>query len=150
MKKTISLLIISTLLTACATRQNATTGEEETNSTTIGLLSGAVAGALAGVLLTPKPEAPANSNRNQASATNALGNRINEAAIGSRVDDIWGKVANFVPRLIQLPHARFDGNTEQEHFAMACVGKGLIEDVHDGGTDFSLLTNGKFNAWQRP
>jgi len=48
-KKRISVLLISTLLMGCATRQNATTGEEETNSTTIGLLSGAVTGALAGV-----------------------------------------------------------------------------------------------------
>lgn len=48
MKKHVHVLIIAALLTGCVTRQNATTGEDETNSATIGALGGAVAGALAG------------------------------------------------------------------------------------------------------
>jgi outer membrane protein OmpA-like peptidoglycan-associated protein len=48
MKKLISILIIVAFLTGCVARQNATTGEEETNRAAIGALGGAVAGALAG------------------------------------------------------------------------------------------------------
>ena len=45
----------------------------------VGVIIAAVVGAVAAVLLTPKIEAPANQNRNQSSATNALGDRTNEA-----------------------------------------------------------------------
>lgn len=48
MKKSISALMLLALLTGCVTRQNATTGEQETNAAAIGALGGAVAGALAG------------------------------------------------------------------------------------------------------
>lgn len=48
MKKSISALILLTLLSGCVTRQNATTGEQETNRTTMAALGGALAGALAG------------------------------------------------------------------------------------------------------
>ena len=48
MKKLIGTLIVVTLLTGCAARQNATTGENETSRATLGALGGAVAGALAG------------------------------------------------------------------------------------------------------
>ena len=48
MKKSISALMVVAVLTGCTARQNATTGEEETNRATIGALGGAVVGALAG------------------------------------------------------------------------------------------------------
>lgn len=48
MKKSMSALMLVALLTGCVTRQNATTGEQETNTATIAALGGAVAGALAG------------------------------------------------------------------------------------------------------
>ena len=48
MKKAISALMLATLLTWCVARQNATTGEEETNRAAIGAIGGAIAGALAG------------------------------------------------------------------------------------------------------
>lgn len=47
MKKTITAMMIVAALTGCA-RQNATTGEEETNTATKGALGGAIAGALIG------------------------------------------------------------------------------------------------------
>ena len=48
MKKSISALMVVALLTGCVARQNATTGEQETNRSAIGAFGGAVAGALAG------------------------------------------------------------------------------------------------------
>ena len=114
----------------------------------VGVIIAAVVGAVAAVLLTPKIEAPANQNRNQSSATNALGDRTNEAAIGSRRDDIWGRVNNHVPRLIQVPHNRFESNNEVEYFAVhVSEGKVDINNVRDGETQFSSLPGGKFNAW---
>jgi len=48
MKKSISALILLALLSGCVTRQNAATGEQETNRTTMAAVGGAIAGALAG------------------------------------------------------------------------------------------------------
>lgn len=48
MKKLISIIVITASLVGCSTRENATTGESETNRTLIGALSGAVVGGLAG------------------------------------------------------------------------------------------------------
>lgn len=100
-------------------------------------------------LFTPDiPTATQAGYDSQTSATNALGQRTNEAAIGSRMDDIWGKVARHIPRLIQVPHQRFSNNIEEEHFALhISMGKVAIENVRDGDTAFNLLPNGKFNAW---
>ncbi|MGB5446897.1 MAG: OmpA family protein [Psychromonas sp.] len=47
-KKTIIALMVVTLLTGCVSRQNATTGEQETNTATKGALGGAIAGAIVG------------------------------------------------------------------------------------------------------
>ncbi|MGB1320893.1 MAG: hypothetical protein ACPG5L_08175, partial [Vibrio gallaecicus] len=108
----------------------------------------AAVGAIAIKALTPKPEAPVTSNRTQSSATNSLGARNNEFNIGGRIDDIWGKVSNHVPRLMQVPHFRFEDNVETEHFAIYISnGEGLIESVRDGNTKFERLSNSKFNAW---
>lgn len=119
----------------------------------VGLLVGAVIAAIivaavAVKLLTPKIEAPENQNRAQSSATNALGDRTNEAAIGSRRDDIYGRVNGHVPRLIQVPHTRYEDNQEREHFAIHVTkGKGSMENIRDGETQFSSLPGGKFNGW---
>lgn len=108
----------------------------------------AAAVSVAVVLLMPIPEAPVGANRSQSSATNSLGGRTNEPNVGGRVDDIWGRVNRHVPRLMQVPHFRFEDNVETEHFALyLSMGKGLIENVRDGDTDFSRLNNSKFNAW---
>ncbi|AUR93846.1 TMhelix containing protein [Vibrio phage 1.189.B._10N.286.51.B5] len=110
------------------------------------VVAAVVAGAAAVYLLTPKVEAQAE-NRTQGSSTNALGSRENTARIGEREDDIYGKVSAFVPSLIQVPHAEFVDNQEVEYFAMACRGRGLIENVRDGDSKFENLDGGKFNAW---
>ncbi|AZU97854.1 hypothetical protein [Vibrio phage LP.2] len=112
------------------------------------IIASVVVAAVAVKLLTPKIEAPSNQNRSQSSATNALGDRTNEAAIGSRRDDIYGRVNNHTPRLIQVPHVRFESNSEVEYFAVHVTnGKGLMENVRDGETQYSSLPGGKFNAW---
>ena len=114
----------------------------------IGAVVAAVVGAVAVIALTPKPEAPATSNRSQESATNSLGARTNEFNIGGRIDDIWGRVNNHVPRLLQVPHFRFVDNVETENFALyISQGKVAMENVRDGDTAFSSLPNGQFNAW---
>ena len=114
----------------------------------IGAVVAAVVGAVAVIALTPKPEAPATSNRTQESATNSLGARTNEFNIGGRIDDIWGRVNNHVPRLLQVPHFRFVDNVETENFALyISQGKVAIDNVRDGQTEFSSLPNGQFNAW---
>ena len=114
----------------------------------IGAVVAAVVGAVAVIALTPKPEAPATSNRTQESATNSLGARTNEFNIGGRIDDIWGRVNNHVPRLLQVPHFRFVDNVETENFALyISQGKVAIDNVRDGQTEFRSLPNGQFNAW---
>ncbi|HEY5716610.1 MAG TPA: OmpA family protein [Psychromonas sp.] len=47
-KKSVIAVMLVTLLTGCVSRQNATTGEQETNTATKGALGGAIAGAIAG------------------------------------------------------------------------------------------------------
>ncbi len=47
-KKSIVALMVVTLLSGCVSRQNATTGEQETNTATKGALGGAIVGAIAG------------------------------------------------------------------------------------------------------
>ena len=90
----------------------------------------------------------AQPNRSQKSATNSLGSRSNEPAIGSRIDDIWGRVNGHTPRLASVPRFDYIDNQEVEKFSLYIgQGKLLMENVRDGKTDFSLLTNGKFNAW---
>ncbi|AUR99413.1 TMhelix containing protein [Vibrio phage 1.265.O._10N.286.52.F6] len=114
----------------------------------IGAVVAAVVGAVAVIALTPKVDAPSTSNRSQESATNSLGARTNEFNIGGRIDDIWGRVNNHVPRLLQLPHFRFVDNVETENFALyISQGKVAIDNVRDGATEFESLPNGQFNAW---
>lgn len=48
MQKLISVLMVVAFLSGCVARQNATTGENETNRAVLGALGGAVAGALTG------------------------------------------------------------------------------------------------------
>ncbi|AUR92879.1 TMhelix containing protein [Vibrio phage 1.178.O._10N.286.45.E12] len=114
----------------------------------VGAVVAAVVGAVAVIALTPKVDAPSTSNRSQESATNSLGARTNEFNIGGRIDDIWGRVNNHVPRLLQLPHFRFVDNVETENFALyISQGKVAIDNVRDGATEFESLPNGQFNAW---
>ena len=114
----------------------------------IGAVVAAVVGAVAVIALTPKPEAPVTSNRSQQSATNSLGARTNEFNIGGRIDDIWGRVNNHVPRLLQVPHFRFVDNVETENFALIISqGKVAIDNVRDGRTEFESLPKGQFNSW---
>ncbi|MFT7053615.1 MAG: outer membrane protein OmpA-like peptidoglycan-associated protein [Psychromonas sp.] len=47
-KKSVTALMVITLLTGCVNRQNATTGEQEMNTATKSAFGGAIAGALAG------------------------------------------------------------------------------------------------------
>ena len=114
----------------------------------IGAVVAAAVGAVALIAQTSKPEAPVTSNRSQGSATNSLGARTNEFNIGGRIDDIFGRVNNHVPRLLQVPHFRFVDNVETENFALyISQGKVAMENVRDGDTEFSSLPNGQFNAW---
>ena len=114
----------------------------------VGAVIAAAVGAVAVLALNKPPEAPVTSNRSQQSATNSLGARTNEFNIGGRIDDIWGRVNNHVPRLLQVPHFRFIDNVETENFALLISqGKVAIDNVRDGRTEFEALPKGQFNAW---
>ncbi|QZI87817.1 hypothetical protein SIPHO054v2_p0016 [Vibrio phage 103E44.1] len=89
-----------------------------------------------------------NQNRSQNSATNSLGSRTNEPAIGSRIDDVWGTVRRHTPRLMSAPRIDYVNNVEVEKFATyISMGKVAADNVRDGDTAFERLTNGKFNMW---
>ncbi|CAM0102406.1 tail protein [Vibrio phage 159E36-2a] len=89
-----------------------------------------------------------NQNRSQNSATNSLGSRTNESAIGNRIDDIWGTVRRHTPRLMSAPRIDYVNNVEVEKFATyISMGKVAVDNVRDGDTAFERLTNGKFNMW---
>jgi len=116
--------------------------------TIIGAVVGSVLiGAVAVKLLTPKIEAPTNSNRKQNSATNSLGQRENSLRLGERVDDNWGKVSAFTPSLIQQPHYRYEDNIQVENFAFAYVGRCLEESHKDGDTPLNRINEAKYNSW---
>lgn len=92
--------------------------------------------------LTPKPEVPDSSLRNQNSATNSLGSRSNEPRINQRIDDIFGFVSKHTPPLIQFPYRRYINNQEVE-FLYLCIGRGRYKldekRVFDGDTLLSRI-----------
>lgn len=78
MKKLISVILVTSLfLSGCQlTRQNAMTGEEETNSTTNGVLLGCLGGAIAGALI----------NKGKGAAVGCAGGGAVGGAIGYNMD----------------------------------------------------------------
>ena len=108
----------------------------------------AVVAAVAVKLLTPKIETPDGAVK-QSSPTNRFGSRENEMYTGGRIDDAWGYVPYFTPRMIQTPRTYFVDGNEVEEFAMAMMGEIEIDKgiVRDGETNFKNLTGGSFNKW---
>lgn len=104
--------------------------------------------AVAIVALTPKVEAPSNAARSQSSSTNSFGNVTNEPAVNSRIDDIYGKVAKHVPRLMQVPHIRYNDNVKSQHFAVY-IGQGryLQENINFVRTPLQNIPNTSYNSW---
>lgn len=88
------------------------------------------------VLLTPKPKALDNVNRQQESPNNSLSRRANEARPNQRIVDICGKVKS-IPDVIQPEWARYVDKIEVRTAAY-CVGRKQIqiEELRDGGTTF--------------
>lgn len=112
-------------------------------------ISAAIAAAGTIYSLTLDTSIAGTTARTQSSATNSLGSRNNTEAIGSRMPDIYGFVGKHVPPLAQLPHFRYEDDTEIEHFAVfVSVGSGLIDNLHDGETSFSNLSQSKANFWK--
>jgi len=89
----------------------------------------------------PQPVALKNVNRQQQSPNNALGDRSNTARINERIPDIGGQV-NSIPDIIMSPYRKFVSNIEEE-ISYYCVGRKslLIEDIKDGDTLISDITN---------
>ena len=114
----------------------------------IGAVTAAVVAAVAVKLLTPKIETPDGAVK-QSSPTNRFGSRENEMYTGGRIDDVWGYVPYFTPRMIQTPRTYFVDGNEVEEFAMAMMGEIEIDNgiVRDGETNFKNLTGGSFNKW---
>ena len=114
----------------------------------IGTVAAAVVAAVAVKLLTPKIETPDGAVK-QSSPTNRFGSRENEMYTGGRIDDVWGYVPYFTPRMIQTPRTYFVDGNEVEEFAMAMMGEIEIDKgiVRDGETNFKNLTGGSFNKW---
>ena len=75
MKKTLTAIMIIAALTGCA-RQNATTGEQETNTATKSAIGGAIAGALIG----------ASTGKKNAALFGALGGAAIGGGIGHYFD----------------------------------------------------------------
>ena len=85
-------------------------------------------------LLTPKPEALQNVNRQQQSKNNSLSDRRNEARPNQRIVDICGEV-NSIPDIIQPEFARYDDNIETR---IGCYVFGrnqlAVKDIKDGAS----------------
>ena len=117
-------------------------------TTIIAVAAAVVTAAVAVKLLTPKIETPDGAVK-QSSPTNRFGSRENEMYTGGRIDDVWGYVPYFTPRMIQTPRTYFVDGSEVEEFAMAMMGEIEIDKgiVRDGETNFKNLTGGSFNKW---
>lgn len=100
------------------------------------LIAVAVVSAAAVVLLTPKPKALDNVNRQQESPNNSLSRRNNEARINQRIVDICGKVKS-IPDVMQPEWARYEDNVEVRTGAYCVARKQvLIEELKDTDTTF--------------
>ena len=117
-------------------------------TTIIAVAAAVITAAVAVKLLTPKIETPDGAVK-QSSPTNRFGSRENEMYTGGRIDDVWGYVPYFTPRMIQAPRTYFVDGNEVEEFAMAMMGEIEIDKgvVRDGETNFKNLTGGSFNKW---
>jgi len=82
-----------------------------------------------------------NVNRQQKSPNNALSDRSNTARINERIPDIGGQV-NSIPDIIMSSYRKFFSNIEEE-VSYYCIGRKslLIENIKDGDTLISDITN---------
>ena len=112
------------------------------------LAAAAISSAVAVIFMAPKIETPDGAVK-QSSPTNRFGSRENEMYKGGRIDDVWGYVPYFTPRMIQTERTYFVDGNEVEEFAMAMMGEIEIDKgiVRDGETNFKNLTGGSFNKW---
>lgn len=103
----------------------------------VALIAVAVVSAAAVVLLTPKPKALDNVNRQQESPNNSLSRRNNEARINQRIVDICGKVKS-IPDVMQAEWAKYEDNNEVRTGAYCVARKQVqIEELKDGDTLFT-------------
>ncbi len=95
----------------------------------------------------PQPVAQKNVNRQQESPNNALVDRSNTARVNERIPDIGGQV-NSVPDIIMNPYRKFSDNVEEE-VSYYCIGRKslLIEDIKDGDTLISDITNASASVY---
>lgn len=104
--------------------------------------------SVAAVLLTPKPTAPGAANRRQDSATNALGNRSNEAKPGDRFQDVRGFEPAVYADLLMEPHRRYESNREIEFvYGTATTGFGLISNPRDGITKWEVVEGSQLDVY---
>lgn len=92
-------------------------------------------------LLTPKPKALGNVNRQQESPNNALGDRANKARPNQRIVDICGKVKS-IPDVIQQEFARYENNIERK-IGYYCIARNqvAVADIKDGDTLIADITD---------
>lgn len=100
--------------------------------------------ALAAVVFLLRPSVP---NMRPGSANNELSGRTNEARIGGRIPDIFGRVRAY-PDLLTVPYKFFENNQEIEQSYM-CVGRGAydIEQVRDGDTLIQSIAGTSASFW---
>lgn len=95
------------------------------------------------------PEVPqaAGRNRNMRSPNNALSGRTNQARIGGRIPDIFGKVWS-VPDALAFPYTIFRENKEIE-ISYMCIGRGTyaIYEAEDGETPVSTIADSSVEVY---
>lgn len=106
--------------------------------------------AMVVLLQQKKPNIPINVNRQQASTTNSLNGRTNQARVNQRVVDVRGKVTGHIPDQLMLPYTKFVNNIENE-WSFLCISAGevTVSDVKDGDT-LLLTTSGSGAAIYGP
>lgn len=107
--------------------------------------------SVAAVLIIGTPGVPDVGSRKQASATNSLGESTNDPAeLGTRIDDIFGKVTKHTPKLWQLPY-RIGVNNQEVEVLLTCIGRGQYEHddnrVFDGDTPYNRIPNAAVNFY---
>ncbi|UUW39216.1 TM helix containing protein [Vibrio phage Artemius] len=107
--------------------------------------------SVAAVLIIGTPGVPDVGSRKQVSATNSLGESTNDPAeLGTRIDDIFGKVTKHTPKLWQLPY-RIGVNNQEVEVLLTCIGRGQYEHddnrVFDGDTPYNRIPNAAVNFY---
>jgi hypothetical protein len=78
------------------------------------------------VLLTPKPDALGNVNRQQGSPNNELSNRRNRARPNQRIVDFVGE-SESIPDVIQKEFARYNASKREERIGAYAVGRKRLD-----------------------